>query len=151
MRSHVNALRILILVVSQAWPNIVSAQSWTAMNHQPCSVGQPCFFPGTALLLTDGAVMAQNNGGNDWYRLTPDNNGSYVNGTWSQLASLPPGYSPLYFASAVLPDGRVIVEGGEFNFFLPENNTLGAIYDPQTDTWTSVAGPPGWCCIGDAQ
>jgi len=41
-----------------------------------------------------------------------------VNGTWLQLASLPPGYSPLYFASAVLPDGRLIVEGGEFNFLL---------------------------------
>jgi hypothetical protein len=37
-----------------------------------------------------------------------------VNGTWSQVAS-PSGYSPLYHSSAVLPDGRVIIEGGEFN------------------------------------
>jgi hypothetical protein len=35
--------------------------------------------------------------------------------TWSQIASLPSGYIPSFFASAVLPDGRVIVEGGEYN------------------------------------
>ena len=153
MRSSVSALRILgaALILSLACPNIVRAQFWTALNHQPCSAGQPCFGPGTALLLTDGTVMAQGSGGGNWYRLTPDNTGSYKNGTWSQLASLPAGYGPLYFASAVLPDGRVIVEGGEYNFFVPENNTRGAIYDPTADTWTSVAPPPGWCCIGDAQ
>jgi len=127
------------------------AQSWTPLNHQPCSAGQPCFFPGTALLLTDGTVMAQNNGGDAWYKLTPDNTGSYVNGTWSQVASLPAGYSPLYFASAVLPDGRLIIEGGEYNFFVYAATTLGAIYDPIVDSWTSVAPPPEWCCISDAQ
>ena len=45
--------------------------------------------------------------------------GNYANGTWSQLASLPvingTQYAPLYFASAVLPDGRVLIMGGEFN------------------------------------
>jgi hypothetical protein len=97
--------------------------------------------------------MAEGTFTGNWYRLTPDNFGSYVNGTWSQLASLPAGYSPLYFASAVLPDGRVIVEGGEFNYGTnpPESTTLGAIYDPISNTWTSVPPPPGWCCIGDAQ
>lgn len=153
MRSSVKALVVLgpALIFSLAWPNVVGAQFWTALNHQPCSAGQPCFFPGTALLLTDGTVMVQGSGGSNWYRLTPDNTGSYLNGTWSQLASLPAGYGPLYFASAVLPDGRLIVEGGEYNFFVPENNTRGAIYDPTADTWTSVAPPPGWCCVGDAQ
>src|SRR5215469_14916651 len=42
------------LVASVLAPSVVRAQSWTALNHQPCSPGQPCFFPGTALLLTDG-------------------------------------------------------------------------------------------------
>jgi len=153
MRFGINALRIvgvaLILLLTR--PNVVRAQFWTALNHQPCSVGQPCFFPGTALLLTDGTVMAQDSGGSNWYRLTPDDTGSYRNGTWSQLASLPAGYGPLYFASAVLPDGRLIVEGGEYNFFVPENNTRGAIYDPIANIWTPVEPPPSWCCIGDAQ
>jgi hypothetical protein len=52
----------------------------------------------------------------------------------------------------VLPDGRLIVEGGEFNFFLPSSvSTMGAIYDPVANSWNSVAPPPGWCCISDAQ
>jgi len=139
------------LAASVLGPSVVRAQSWTALNHQPCSPGQPCFFPGTALLLTDGTVMAQDNGGSNWYRLMPDNTGSYVNGTWSQAASLPAGYGPLYFASAVLPDGRLIIEGGEYNFDVPSTvTTQGAIYDPIANSWTSVASPPGWCCISDA-
>ena len=153
MRPRANVLHTLgiVLIFLLTRPNIARAQSWTPLSHQPCSDGQPCFGPGTALLLTDGSVMAQANGGSNWYRLTPDNTGSYVNGTWSQLASLPAGYSPLYFASAVLPDGRVIVEGGEYNFLTFGINTLGAVYDPTADRWTSVAPPPGWCCVSDAQ
>lgn len=37
-------------------------------------------------------------------------------GEGSQLASLSSDYGPLFFASAVLADGKVIVEGGEQNF-----------------------------------
>jgi len=80
-------------------------------------------------------------------RLTPDKTGSYANGTWTQIASLPPDYAPLYHSSAVLPDGRVIVMGGEYNFFqgkffVINRGAQGAIYDPTTDVWTSVAPPP---------
>jgi len=45
----------------------------------------------------------------------PDASGSYINGTWSQLASMSSGYGPLYYASAVLANGRVVVNGGEYN------------------------------------
>jgi hypothetical protein len=152
LKSRILALLTVTLAAFAVGPSVVRAQTWTALNHQPCSPGQPCFFPGTALLLTDGTVMAQNNGSNTWFKLTPDNTGSYVNGTWTQLASLPTDYGPLYFASAVLPDGRLIVEGGEFNFSLPPTTTTGgAIYDPTANSWTSVAPPPGWCCISDTQ
>lgn len=152
MKFRVNAVGTLCLVLL-AISNIAGAQSWTPLQKQPCSAGQPCFNPGTALLLTDGTVMVQGTFTNNWYRLTPDDSGSYINGTWSQIASLPAGYSPLYFASAVLPDGRVIVEGGEYNYGIspPTSTTLGAIYSPLSDQWTPVAPPPGWCCISDAQ
>jgi hypothetical protein len=41
------------------------------------------------MLLSDGTVMAEGgNVDNTWYKLTPDSTGSYVNGTWSQLASM---------------------------------------------------------------
>ena len=131
---------------------LAGAQTWTALAHQP-----PVPL-GTALLLTDGTVMAQQMtsdgfGTGAWWKLTPDANGSYINGTWTQLASMPSGYAPLYFASAVLPDGRLLVEGGEFNG--SSNNQVltnqGAIYDPASNTWTSVAPPAGWSNIGDAQ
>src|SRR5215469_8508806 len=44
--------------------------------------------PSNPLLLTDGTVIIHNANQSDWWRLTPDINGSYVNGTWSQFASL---------------------------------------------------------------
>jgi hypothetical protein len=64
------------------------------------------------VLLTDGTVLMQNydfpHTGGMW-KLTPDSCGNYVNGTWSRAASLPAGYAPLYNASAVLADGRVLM------------------------------------------
>jgi hypothetical protein len=100
---------------------------------------------GTPLLMTDGTVIMQNSGdgGADGtaYKLTPDINGSYVNGTWSQIATLP--YAPIASAAAVLADGRLIVEGGEYtgpgaNFTLTNQ---GAIYDPVANSWISVPPP----------
>lgn len=124
---------------------------WTrTTNNPPVNLG-------TTLLLTDGTVIAheENDQNNNvatraWYKLTPDINGSYINGTWSQIASLPVGYGPLFFGSAVLPDGRVVVEGGEYNQYGGGFTRLGAIYDPVADTWTSVTAPTGWNTIGDA-
>src|SRR5215468_7289259 len=124
---------------------------WQLLTNQPPVLDYTDCGPGNPILLTDGTVMLQDDGCQDWWKLTPDQFGSYVNGTWTQLASTPSGYSPLYHSSAVLPDGRVIIEGGEYNFLNPVWTNLGAIYDPQTDTWTMVNPPTGWSTIGDAQ
>jgi hypothetical protein len=128
-----------------------AASPWRQLAHQPP------FNPGAMLQLTDGTVMVQdqgqdNNGAGGWWRLRPASGGSYVNGTWSRLASLPPGYAPQYYASAILPDGRVIIEGGEYNMGQLVETNRGAIYDPVADHWTSVAPPSGsgWSVIGDA-
>ena len=56
--------------------------------------------------------MCQANLEQDWWKLTPDINGSYVNGTWSKLASLQAGYVPDAFSSAVLADGRLARDNG---------------------------------------
>src|ERR1041384_8689806 len=78
----------LTLGVLVALTRICSAQTLTPLVHQP---------PGGANLafqLTDGTVMCQADSSQNWYKLTPDNTGSYVNGTWTQLASLQTGYVP---------------------------------------------------------
>jgi hypothetical protein len=129
---------------------IAGAQKWTPLKNQPN------FQPGAMALLTDGTVIIheeQDNFPTKWFKLTPDNTGSYINGKITPIASTPASYGPLFFGSVVLPDGRYIVEGGEYN-----NNcsggcwvNLGAIYDPVKNKWTSVNPPAGWSSIGDAQ
>ena len=131
--------------------------TWT-----PESTPFPGSGAGSALLLTDGRVLVHSEQTNpaDWYTLTPNAFGDYIKGTWTKVASLtnlPAGYcyAPLAFASAVLPDGRVIVEGGEDNIPpgcpMTTQTNKGAIYDPVADQWSKVDPPPGWTTIGDAQ
>lgn len=110
------------------------------------------------LLLTDGRVMVHECNAPNWYTLTPDSSGNYANGKWSPIASLPvingTQYQPQYNASAVLPDGRVLIAGGEYNGSSTEVRTnLAAIYDPVANKWTPVKAPSGtaWSEIGDAQ
>jgi hypothetical protein len=128
-----------------------STSPWQQLTNQPPVLDPVDCGPGNPLLLTDGTVLLQDAGCQDWWKLTPDQFGSYVNGTWTQVASTPAGYSPLYHSSAVLADGRVIIEGGEYNFLQPVWTNLGAIYDPVADSWTPVNPPVGWSSIGDAQ
>jgi hypothetical protein len=124
--------------------------TWQLVNKAPGALGNP-------LLLTDGTVMVANPDTPYWYRLTPDSSGDYAKGTWTQVASLPAingtQYAPLYHASGVLPDGRVIIMGGEYNGPNAVWTNLGAIYDPQVDQWTPVPAPiaSAWQMIGDAQ
>jgi hypothetical protein len=119
------------------------APFWTPLTNQPNFLADGASVP---MLMTDGTVLVQDAGFPDWWKLTPDENGSYINGTWTQVASLQPGYSPLYHSSAVLPDGRLIVEGGEYNFDISFTNevwtNLGAIFDPIANTWTPMTPPP---------
>ena len=132
----------LILLLASCGVSL--AQTITRLKHQP---------PDGAILtfqLTDGTVMAQGGGDSDWWKLTPDNTGSYVNGTWTQLASLPTGYVPDAFASAVLADGRLVITGGEYNNGNFALTNQGAIYDPAANTWTTLTAPKGWNYIGDS-
>lgn len=109
------------------------------------------------LLLTDGRVLMQSlHDAGVFYALTPDAFGSYVNGTWRQIASPPAGYAPYAGSQAVLADGRVLFVGGEYNQnnfqlpFAPSGLTnMAAIYDPVADAWTMIPPPAGVAHIGD--
>jgi hypothetical protein len=104
----------------------------------------PPFSPGEMALLTDGTVIVHESSTSDWWRLTPDNFGSYVNGSWSPIAAFPYGYSPTFFGLAVLPNGSVVAMGGEYNLGAYAWTSLGAMYDPLADAWTPIAPPPSW-------
>ncbi len=138
--------RMLGIAVLIASVGMATAQSWTAVQNVPNIAG------GAIELLTDGRVLVQDlNTCNQWWTLTPSSSGSYESGTWTQVATMPAGYAPIYFGSAVLPDGRYITEGGEYNNCgTPTWTALGAIYDPVANTWTSVTPPSGWTSIGDS-
>src|SRR5215472_16411848 len=107
-------------------PKIVSG-TWSTVSGVPLSRGG--FGP---LQLTDGSVMmydATFGSTTPWYKLTPDNKGNYASGTWTSLAALPSGYAPQFFAEQVLTDGRVIINGGEYNQGSSAWTNKGAIYD----------------------
>jgi len=153
-------------IIAVSWNNhelFAAASTWTAIS----TVGG--FGVNAPMLLTDGRVLMQaqsgaNPTGSMWV-LTPDSLGQYTTGTWSQVASLPVingvQYAPLYHASAVLADGRVLFEGGEYNGSnVQVISNLGAIYDPVANAWTPVNAPSFFAgypstgvpnAIGDAQ
>jgi len=142
------------LLALLALAGIASAQKW-----QPVAK-VPNIQAGAVALLTDGRVLVHDESGNpgtfgNWYTLTPDISGKYATGKWTKVATMPSNYGPVYFGSVVLPDGRYIVEGGEYNPPICGNNgcwtNLGAIYDPVKNKWTPVNPPSGWSSIGDAQ
>jgi len=145
----------IALLALLAWSSIASAQepftagTWTPTKHAPASA------VAHAVLLNDGSVLVNSmffqNHSDPWYRLVPDKTGSYINGTWSNAGTLPSGYNPLYFASSLLPNGQVVVMGGEYNNGSAVWTTLGALYNPNSKTWTSLTAPSGWTTVGDAQ
>ncbi len=136
--------RFLLAAVLAALPGLAFAQNVQQLENQP---------PDGAIItfqLTDGTVLAQGYNYSDFWLLTPDKTGSYVNGTWTQVGSLQSGYAPYANASQVLADGRVLFEGGEYNFGNFVLTNLGAIYDPATGTWTAMKPPKGWHNIGNS-
>lgn len=98
---------------------------------------------GLMIQMTDGSIMMQGwDPGDNWMKLTPDAYGSYVNGTWSSLASM--SIPRLYFASNVLQDGRLWLMGGEYTGtpYVAHFSNTAEIYDPLTDTWSPAATDP---------
>jgi hypothetical protein len=115
------------------------AGTWTPLTN----VAPDPFGTGTMMLLPDGRVMVEgDNVSNQWFALSPDSKGNYINGTWTTLASM--STQRLYFGSNVLPSGKVFVQGGEYSGPIGAQNitNTGEIYDPATNTWSTIATFP---------
>jgi len=130
LRSRLAMFLAAVGVFGSTLPSARASGTWTAVaNTAPGGVA-------LMLLLPDGTVMAHNGSGSAWYRLTPDSQGHYINGTWTTLAAMHD--TRLYFSSDVLLDGRVFIAGGEYGI----GTRTSEVYDPLTNTWTMtpVAG-----------
>jgi hypothetical protein len=139
-------LRTSLLAAAALLATVGVVQAQTTVNLQhPAPDGAIIGF-----LLTDGTVLVQGGAENDFWKLTPSSAGSYVKGTWAQMATLPDGYVPYAGSSAVLADGRVLFLGGEYqdgNFALVDTCM---IYDPLTNKWKKFNPPKHWNFIGDS-
>lgn len=128
--------------------SLISLQNFAQGTWTPVATPAPAASGGVMMLLSDGSAMCKTNAGggdgigNTYYKLTPDINGSYVNGTWTALK--PMNSTRLYYSSQVLQDGRVYVAGGEYG----TGGSLGETYNPLTNIWT--AAPPQGSFISDA-
>src|SRR5947209_5769408 len=118
----------VLMLLPSAW-----AGTWTNLLNPPPSTIR------NMLLLTDGTIFCENaTTSSNWFKLTPDSHGSYINGTWTTNLA-PMHYSRVFFASQVLQNGKVIVAGGENG----NGTNTSELYDPQSNTWTQVTIPAG--------
>ena len=128
-RSHWLGLLLAAFGLLTPW-QVEAAGTWTALTHPlPAGVGL-----NNGLLLSDGTVMC-GDGGKNWYRLTPDFHGSYVNGTWTSMAAMHD--TRLFYASQVLTNGNVFVCGGEYG----SGKGKAEVYNPLANDWTTAPLP----------
>ena len=121
------ALYMTLLTLCALWlpEKAFGVGYWTALSTQPSD------NIGVCLLMTDGTVLAEGSSSN-WWKLTPDSGGHYINGSWSSRSSSTWGHQT--GSTAVLQNGNVFVAGGEHggNFASVE------IYYPASDSWSVV-------------
>ena len=128
------ATLLVVLAVHFITPSAHAVGAWVPLvNQAPAYVEM-------MILVPVGNVFANHDDNNytyaDWFRLSPDVHGSYVNGTWS--TNVPAMHDSRYaFASDVLQDGRVLVAGGEYG----SGWSTAEIYDPVANTWVNAPVP----------
>lgn len=127
---------------------LVQSGTWTAAPYSSANNG-PAFG---LWLLTDGSVLSHGGDLHQWVRLTPDAQGNYANGTWTQLADS--NYGRGAAQEHILRDGRFYEAGGEYIYFWPTGSSSNdhnsvELYNPLTNTW--FIGAPGlYGDIGDS-
>src|SRR5438477_531038 len=128
---------IVSLCASLQSRQALAGGTWSALAHAP-----PAGL-NNALLLSDGTVIC-GDGGSGWYWLTPDIHGSYVNGTWSAIAST--HYTRLFYSSQILTNGNLYVAGGEYG----TGKSHAELYNSLNNTWSDIAQPAANPTYSDA-
>ena len=128
----------LLLAFSVLWQpeKAFAVGSWTAVATQPAD------GIGICMLLSDGTVLAEGSGSN-WWQLSPDSSGHYINGNWTARNNSSWGHQD--GSTAVLINGNVFVGGGE-------NGNGGhqvEIYNPFTGLWSIAVNPTSFGNISD--
>jgi hypothetical protein len=120
-------ISVMLLTLLALWlpEKAFGAGHWTALVN----TNQAGDGIGICMLLPDGTVLAEGSGAN-WWRLTPDDNGSYVNGNWTQRTSSTWGHQD--GSTAVLTSGNVFIAGGENG----NGTNKVEIYHPASDSWS---------------
>jgi len=141
-RENLTKITTAVLLVAMFWaasiPTAAAVSTWTKVaNLAPNGAG-------VMLLLTDGTIMVQAGATQNWMRLTPNAQGNYINGVWTMNLIAPMSTPRLYFASHVLPSGRVWVLGGEYTGpgLMANWSATAEIYDPVTNAWSPAATYP---------
>ena len=116
------------LMLVMAGRAAVASGTWTSLTTAPpTGVNE-------ALVLSDGSILTDDGNG-DCDRLTPDVHGSYINGTWTRLASM--NNSRLFFSTELLTNGNVFVAGGEYG----AGTDHAELYDSLKNIWTKIPDP----------
>ena len=138
MKIKFNIPLFLFMCFLLPFENMNAQGTWTANPQQA-----PLKSGGLMLLMSDGSVLCKSSEGkgdgfgNTWFKLKPDINGSYLNGSWSIVA--PMKDSRLYLSSQVLKNGQLYVAGGEYG------SGIGSaeLYDSQSNSWTDIPAGNG--------
>ena len=118
--------------------NALMGLSWTQLRQNPGQIANAMW------LMQDGSVLVNLYGSMQLMALTPDGQGSYANGSWTDAGNFL--LEKDTFASAVLSDGRLITCGGEHTggSQAQAETNFCEIYDPVTQSSTPLSAPPNW-------
>jgi hypothetical protein len=128
--SRLLTVSLLVLTFSVLWQpkKAFGVGFWTAVGTQPSD------NIGLLMLLPDGTVLAEGSGSN-WWQLSPDSTGHYINGAWTARNSSSWGHQT--GSTAVLKNGNVFVAGGENG----NGTSQVEIYNPVTGLWSIAINP----------
>ena len=120
------------------------------VTNDPWVVGtnRPPSGVGPLVLLSNGKILASAQTQDriiTWWLLSPNENGDYLNGTWSQAAQPPASFNPGGFNAMTLHSGNLLVTAGEANYdaTIKKSGSFNQvfIYNVKENTWIQKASP----------